>query len=488
MAKTGIDKPTDVESAAHSTASRREGLNMAVDYIGANNGVFRHLGKIVKHYIAQRADAIALSADQLDIADAIALMTAGDPDQILDGFDSIVAGWQANVVSWRAALIDLATTRLQDQATILDEIGAVSFDSADLLSKLVTRMNLDAETVLKSTVTLGANSADPSNTGNGSIVKTTILDGVTSPGAGAVGTFASHPEYRGLLSQLAVTSETMRLECITDSFVGSVAEGAEVWRWTGRKRDEANGFGNEGSGEIGNVVSLHGQSAILQNADFEDWSAGVLDSWDLVAGTFGSTITQETTDAFVYHGESAIAFNGNGVAASMELKQGVANALVTANKMYCVSARVMGAVGLAAGTLTIQFEGTGYSAGASEKISLDHTALAAIGASYSLQHFFVIMPDIIPSDFRLVIRYNGTPENGKTIRVDDVGFNAASYGGGIAVAIIRGSTPWVRNDRVDFTVANDDDGEFQKFFRQAFGIQLPSDDSGSETIPDTLIA
>lgn len=461
---------------------------MAIDYIGANNGLFRHLGKIVKHYIAQRADAIALGADQLDIADAIGLMTIGDPEQVVDGFDAIVAGWQANVVSWRGALLDLATKRLQDQESVIDEIGAVSFDLADMLAKLVTRMNLDAETVLKSTVSLGSSSADPNNTGNGSIVKTTILDGVTSPGAGAVGTFAAHAEYRGVLSQLAVTSETMRLECVTDSFVGSVAEGAEVWRWTGRKRDEANGFGNEGSGEIGNVVSLHGQSAILQNADFEDWSAGTLDSWTRVAGAFGSTITQETTAANVYHGDSALALNGDGVTTSIELTQSISNALVSANKMYCVSARVMGAVGLAAGTLTIQFEGTGYSAGASEKVSLNNAALAAIGASYSLQHFFVIMPDIIPADFKLVVRYNGTPENGKTIRVDDLAFNAASYGGGVAVAVIRGSTPWVQNDRVEFTVTNDDDGEFQKFFRQAFGIQLPSDDSGSETIPDTLIA
>lgn len=461
---------------------------MAVIYTNANNGLFNHLGKIVKHYGLLKTDAGNLSADQLDIADAIALMTIGDPDKIVDGFDATVESWQNAIVGWRSALRDLAEKRLGDVESILNEIGATSDDAAAVIAKLIPQMIADSETVLKSTVTIGSPTAAGTNTGDGTVITTTILDGVTSPGAGSIGTFPAHADYRGVLSQLAVASETMRLECVADSFSGSVAEGAELWNWTGKIADVAHGVASQGSGDIGSLTSLHGQTAIILNGTFETWTGSAADSWDLVAGTWGTHLAEETTLADVYHGDSALKLTGDGAQANIEISQDVANSKVIGGKMYAVACRVYGATGLASGDLTIQFEGTGYAAGSSEKISLDSTALAAIGGGYSLQSFFVIMPDVIPDDFKLVVRYNGTPENAKSIRIDDLAFNSVTYGGGIGIAIVRGSTPWVASDRLTFSVTNDEDGVFQSFFRDAFGYQLPSDDSGSETIDDALIA
>lgn len=461
---------------------------MAITYTDASDGLFNALGKIVKHYGLLKTDALNLAADQLDITDKIALMTVGDPEKIVDGFDATVSGWQSNIISWRSSLRSLAEKRLGDIDTVVTEVGATAVDAASVITKLIPQMIADSETVLKSTVTLGSATAAAANTGNGTVLTTTILDGVTSPGAGAIGNYAAHADYKGVLSQLAVASETMRLECVSDSFSGSVSEGAELWNWTGRKADVAHGFESQGSGDIGSLTTLHGMTAILLNADFESWTGSAADSWTLVSGTWGTHLAEETTLADVYHGDSALKLTGDGSTASIEISQAVTNAKVTGGKMYCVSARIRGATGLAAGDLLIQFEGTGYSAGSSEKISLDNSALAAIDSAYSLQHFFVIMPDVIPSDFALVIRYNGTPENAKEIHIDDLAFNAVTYGGGVGIAIVRGSTPWVAADRLTFTVTNDEDGVFQTFFRDAFGYQLPSDDSGSETIADSLIA
>lgn len=461
---------------------------MAIDYNGANDGLFRHLGKIVKHYNLLATDAANLGVDQLDIADAIALMTIGDPEKIIDGFDATVEGWQNSVISWRSALKDLADARLADLVTVVDEVGATSTDAAAVIAKLIPQMIADSETVLKSTVTIGSVTAAGTNVGNGTVLATTILDAITSPGSGSIGTFPAHPDYRDELSQLAVASETMRVECVVDSFNGSVSEGAEQFNWTGRVADVAHGIGNDGSGDIGSVTVLNGQTSIIANGGFENWTGSAADSWTLVSGTWGTHLAEETTLAQVYKGDSALALTGDGSTASIEISQAVTNAKVSGGRMMCVSCRIKGATGLAAGDLLIQFEGTGYTAGSSEKISLDNTALAAIDSAYSLQHFFVIMPDVIPSDFALIIRYNGTPENAKTIRIDDLAFNVVSYGGGVGIVIVRGSTPFVKGDRLTFPVTNDEDGVFQSFFRDAFGYQLPSATSSSETIADSLIA
>lgn len=134
-----------------------------------------------------------------------------------------------------------------------------------------------------------------------------------------------------------------------------------------------------------------------------------------------------------------------------------------------------------AGTLTIQFEGTGYSASSGEKIS---STVSSLGASYQLHHFFVTMPALIPSDFRLVIRWDGgTPSTGEKVYVDDIGLGAVNYGGGIGIVAVRNGSPFVRDDRYELTVTNTE-GVFQAFFRRVFGVQLPS--SGSPSIADAL--
>ena len=67
--------------------------------------------------------------------------------------------------------------------------------------------------------------------------------------------------------------------------------------------------------------------------------------------------------------------------------------------------------------------------------------------------------------------------------MDDVAFGPVTYGAGAGVVAVRGSTPFVRNDRFTVSVANTE-GIVQAFFRRVFGVQLPSD--GSPTIADSV--
>ena len=86
----------------------------------------------------------------------------------------------------------------------------------------------------------------------------------------------------------------------------------------------------------------------------------------------------------------------------------------------------------------------------------------------------------------MFIKWTGTPTTAKNVYIDDLGIDAVIYGAGVGIGAVRGSTPFARNDR--FTVPlTTTEGAFQKFFRAAYGVQLPSNAAAGETIADALI-
>lgn len=452
---------------------------MALDYDGTPNGLFVQLGKVAKHYAAQAVDASDLSTDLDEINGVFEAMTSGEPETMVDGFATSVVGWQAEHFDRRTTLQGLGLKRLQDRTTVLDEIGATSTDQAEILSKLIKQMTNDTESVDRSTVSIGSVTAGGANVGNGTAITTTTLDGATSPGSGVAGAYAAHRLYAGLTTELCVPSETMRLTCVADSFSDGTASGNEQFSWEGRLATNAV----EGSGLIGTITPVNGETNLAANGNFEDWTDNLPDTFTLVAGVAGTHIVEESTGANVFNGLKSVKYVGDGTV-NPELSLSV-NTLVTASKRYAVTCRIMADATVAAGDLTIQFEGTGYTAGGSEKITVAHGSLPT---SWTLKNFFVNMPATIPSDFRLVLRWGATPTATKRLWIDDLAIAPVNYGGGLGAIIVRGATPFVRGDVFTFTVANDDAGAFQKFFRQAFGVQLPSAAGGAETIDDALTA
>src|SRR5688572_10541038 len=98
---------------------------MALDYTGSSLGLFRHLGKLIKHFNQFRTDAMdgttGLEADRDQITDAF---DAGDLEGVIDGLASAYDRWKVEYVDRRATLARYMLARLQDRITVLDEIGA----------------------------------------------------------------------------------------------------------------------------------------------------------------------------------------------------------------------------------------------------------------------------------------------------------------------------------------------------------------------------
>ena len=454
---------------------------MALDYIGVPNGLFKQLGKCGKYHNQYKTDAAGVDTALAEVADSFQAMTLGYPDLMMEGVPTAFNGWKNNYIDRRRTLRSLAEVRLRDQITVLDQIGAVSTNTQEILFKLIRQMGIDAQSVNKSTVTIGATAAGGTNTGNGTVLTTKLLDGVTSPGSNANGSMAANIYYRGLNSELCVASETMRLTVTADSFADSTGEGNESMAWNGRLADVGNGYLAEGSGSIGTIVPANSpNSNLLVNGDFENITLNAPDNWTIVAGAAGTEIVEDLTGANVYHGVKSLKFVGT-AAASIEIKQAIAASLLKGSRMYCVTARIKADAAIAAGTLLIQFEGTGYAAGGTEKISI---APGALPVAYTLVNFFVLMPVTIPADLRLVVRWSGTPTTTKQLWIDDMTISPVTYGGGLGIVPVRGSIPFVRNDYFTWTVTNDEAGIFQRMFRQMFGVQLPS--NAVPTIADAL--
>ena len=456
---------------------------MAMNYHGSPNGLFIQLGAIAKQYFLQKTDATDLDTDLAAILNTFEAMTSGAPALMVETFATSIDGWKTQHVGRRATLVALALKRLQDRVTVLDEIAAITTEQAEILAKLIKRMIIDGESIDASTVTASATATAAGwNVGNGSVLTTKLLDGVTSPGSGAVGEYPANENYANQLTQLVVPSENMRWTCTADNFADATGEGDETFSWEGRLADVANGFGDEGSGAIGSLQPINGGATnILANGDFEEWVDNLPTAWVLVSGDEAVHVVQEATGADVYHGAYSLQLVGDGAEPSIEIYQLVSPSLLTAKKMYCFACRMkVGGAGTA-GNILIQFEGAGYTAATDEKIDL---AYDAVDTAWQLCKFFVLLPAIIPSDFKLVIRYDDTGD--EIFWIDDLAFAPVTYGGGLGAAIVRGSAPAVRGDMFSTTVSNNDAGTFQKFFRQVFGVQLPSNAAGGETILDSL--
>lgn len=455
---------------------------MALDYTGSSLGLFRHLGKLVKHFNQFRTDAMdgstGLEADRDQITDAF---DAGDLESVIDGLAGAYDRWKAEYVDRRATLARYMLARLQNRITVLDEIGATSLDASEIVYRLIDQMLADSQTILASSVTLGSVTAGGSNAGNGTVLATKVLDGYSSPGARAGVFYQAHPSYKGLNSELTVSSETMTLQCVEDSFD---SQGVVTFEWRGKLADQNGQYGidTDGSGTIGNVTEIHETTAdIVTNPDFEDFTTpNIPDGWTIDSGTAGTHVKSNATLSNVAHGSKSLQFVGDGALAAITISQAITSGEVSTNRRYALSAQVKADASIGAGTLTIQFEGTGYTPGGTEKITI---APGSLPTSMTLQICLLTMPASIPSDFKLVVKWDGTPTNAKNLYIDDLGLAPVSYGGGVGVAVVRGTSLFAKRDKFTFTVANSE-GVFQKAFRQVFGVQLPS--AGSPTIADSL--
>ena len=403
--------------------------------------------------------------------------TSNSNDDLVDGTATLIDGLKDIVIVQAQNIAELATTRLQNKKTILDEIPQVAGSTtiATILFNLIRQMNNDDEDVEISVLALSAVSEDKANTNAGTLLCDATLDGYTAPSIG----IASNPEYNGQLSELAYV-ETFTAECTNDSEAGT-SVGGETFRLTGEKRRTTPwDWQTTGSGQGANLTSVQDAGNITNN-NFETFTvADTPDDWDIDAGTAGTHIT-ESSLGNAYHLTSALELSGDAALAAITLSQDITTTFIPL-KRYLFACYVKGVAGITAGRLLIRFEdGAGAQVGTTE-IDMNTAALAAQTA-YGIESFYITMPAEIPDNIELVITFDGTP-SAHSIQIDWLGCGPVTYHGGVNFALVAGSDKFLKGDRYKMTTSYTATGVFQDFFREFFRVQLPSDASPSQA--DTL--
>lgn len=412
------------------------------------------------------------------ITDAVKAGTTLDRDALIGRIQNAYNQHEASGEGLREELRNALIARIMDRTHIEDlGLDAKAASLPGVLAEQIRDMKSRNFRVTESTVTLGARTV--SGTGNGTILLSDKLDGVNRPGAN----FHANPEYAGVTSQLVVSSDDIRAEVYQDSQTNGVPEGTELFRVHGETNFGL--FSSLVQGSQRSAVMRNGNGKnLFANADFESWSSGVLNSWDYATGVTGGThVIQESATADIHRGVYGVKMVGDGSLANIQIEQAIDQSLFKPNEIYCVAINYKADAVPVAGDLTIQFEGTGYTASSTEKISV---AAASLSTSWALEHFFVVFPEPIPTDMKLVLSWNNTPTLNNELFLDSLVVAKPDYYGGVAMMPVAGSTAWQNGDRVSFTISNDEAGEWQTIFKQAFGVQLHTG-TGGTLINDSLI-
>ncbi|OGT57676.1 MAG: hypothetical protein A3E01_02760 [Gammaproteobacteria bacterium RIFCSPHIGHO2_12_FULL_63_22] len=448
---------------------------MAIDYDGANNGLFTHIGSII-----QRINAYEIYSDTTFPADlqvVIEKFQAGDKDKEIEGIVAAYEGFKSNVDGWASSLAGFITRRITAEE-IVRELKMETNGIAAVLAELIRRMNEDNETVEPCAVTLSSVSADAINNGNGVVITTRRLDGYTKPGSN----MAAHQQYNELPTELAVPGETMTLECVADSQRDGRPEGQESFRWHGELENLSLAHPTEGSGNGPTLQTLNA-SSLVNNRDFETFSSNAPSRWDIDSGTAGTHIFQDTSAGDFFRGESALRFDGQLSQTTIQISQSLSVSALRPLRRYVGAVWYKASEEPASGdasTLTIQLQGTGLTLSSTEKIVIQSINYATV---WTLAYFKINLPAVIPDDIELAIKTTNLT-SGMSIWIDSLAFGPMTYHGGVGAVIVAGDDRFMRGDRFTFTVANDQLGTFQDFFRRHYGIQLPS--NATSTISDTL--
>ncbi len=448
---------------------------MAIDY----TNLFTDIGKMLKYLNVYRGYSSTSLASDFDAISAT--LGGNDRYDILSGLPEQYSGFKDSAMGWSQALANRIESRLTNFETVVSQLPISNQSSiSDVLYELINDMVNESESVDASTVTVGSATAAGTNNGDAEILTTKKMDGYSSPRKG----FPAHPKYLNVDSEIAPTSETITITCTADGQSGGAVDRESFSIIGAPEGFQQFDWRSEGSG-TGPQITVGNGSGMLSNPDFETFTvANTPDNWTIVDGTVGTHILKETSN--VKRGTAALKYVGDGSQAQIKITQALTVSSLNPMRSYCIALWVRGHASITGtSALTIQLEGTDYTASSSEKISMNAAALAA-QTSYGIEYFFVSLPVEIPTDLKLVITVSGTLTNSTNICFDGLMMVPTIWHGGVGYAIAAGAEPSTKNDRYTVAVSNNNAGIFQTLMRQRFGVQLPSNTSSSETIDDAL--
>ena len=439
---------------------------MAIGY----QNLFKRIGKCVQaaNYYATTFSTMKTNGQEFvqEIADQ-------NLDALADGVASAVSSHISGLSSGCAYWQNKVSEILLEQS-LLSELAISNPNLNSVLAALYTDMETEQEYVLESNTTVGSATKTMYGSNTGDLIGVPVVDAYSSAGNNA----PIMPYFD--VTEFAKRSQVGIVDTVYCRCTSSNVEGEETFTLFG---NSANPPFSENSESLGGSTSITvGDAAnLLSNGDMETYSAGFT-GWtiDDAAGTLSQDLVN------FYRGISAAKIVTLATTDTVKFTQTLAASLTPGRGyiMGCwvksIAAEASGTVGLTGlltGGPTVQssFTVSGNTANLNTTAwqlvytYVQHLPNADIDATCSLEYRFITsvngVDGFVFDDFFLVpaIQFNGVawalPNGAGRFRVGDL----------ITVPITR-SSPAV----------------FQEFFRKTYGIMLPSDSTGNETISDSL--
>ena len=306
-------------------------------------------------------------------------------------------------------------------------------------------------------------------------------------------------------------AENVQLVCTGDSYTETATEGNEPFSIEGTG-NEPNFFAFDwplGSNASGGLTAIDGNVDVgsgnyLTNSGFEKWTDNVPDNWELLVGTAGTNILENTGQ--VYDGDAAVQITGDGSGTLTEIVQefGITTGTIAILQPFnqygvCIFARRDG-VAPAAGVLTIDLidendDVLEDEAGNLNTFSIDCTTLSTNYASFTGAFR---TPRVMPETVYLRIRLSTALTNGRSIYLDklSLGLMTQLYPSGPYFSVHAGSVPFGVGDYGEVTITNSRGAAgsldtfqtlFARYFSQMYTEEYLLPSSATPTISDLLI-
>jgi hypothetical protein len=274
-----------------------------------------------------------------------------------------------------------------------NDIGSTATATDDIVRDLRENFLIDSQDVLENVITTSAITADATNTGTAIFA---VYD----------------EEVTEKRDNERIQTENFVIQCTGDVRQNGRTSGNELFSIQG----DHHGVGPNAA-LAGNEATTQNR---LDNGNFEDTSGTFPNSWTITTDNTTGGLSSEAT--LFHRGASALKAVADGSATAFDIEQAetafvnYSTAKLQPLGVYMISCAARYATGQS-GTLTIQFAGTGYTPGSTEKIS---QAVSGLTTSYQILTAFVVMPKSIPSDMNLEVTWTGTPTATHILYLDDI--------------------------------------------------------------------
>ncbi len=438
---------------------------------------FTVIGKYVKTVNVFDGLLSTVATGQTDIEN---ILESNSLTRLFANIPGMFTGFQNNIVNWISSTNGLVTGVINDRDFVREGIPVQGDDLNSILLALIKYMNEQGtpDTVDQSTITIGAVADNITLTAAiGELLINAQLDGITPPIAGGIAT----KEYKGLTSELAVTTETIYCECISKP-----ADGSETWKLysTAAKTGGYEIQGESpGDGPSFSTANTSSGGISVANGDFETFTTtNVPDGWTIVQGSATTDFSKNNATDFIFRGSSSLKIEDTN---DVELKQQIHN--VVHDKLYMASVQV-GRLDTDPGTMEVTISVTNSDGTVVYGTNTDVIASPSDGDEFVPVYVHWYLDSQYDNQdvyIRILIdTFVSIPVN---CYLDEVLISVPVYHNGVNFSILRGALiEFEVGDRFSSLITNDDAGTFQTYFRKVYGVQLPSASGAGETVADSL--